>query len=58
MNALRQEKLSLITSDKIHKSAVILQFPAPKSIPSQELKVASMACHRCEMKDWDFSRGF
>jgi hypothetical protein len=58
MNALRQEKLSLITSDKISKSAQIFQFPNQKSKPSQELKVASMACHRCEMKDWDFSRGW
>lgn len=58
MTALRKEKLSLITSDKTHKSAVILQFPAPKSKPSQELKIVSIACHRCEMKDWDFSRGW
>lgn len=53
MKTLRKEILSEVIGD-VKQSAKIYQFPVIKP----EHKVDSMACHRCEMKDWDFSRGF
>ncbi len=57
MNTQRKEILLEVIGD-VKQSAKILQFPVSKPETKPEHKVASMACHRCEMMDWNFSRGW